>query len=60
MIINFILLGKIMVDEKTLAEYNMDEKAGFIVVMITKVQFKTISFVTQVCTATVCCMVLLE
>ena len=49
-----------MVDEKTLAEYNMDEKAGFIVVMITKVQFKTISFVTQVCTATVCCMVLLE
>lgn len=42
-----------MVDDKPLAEYNMDEKAGFIVVMITKVQLKTISFATQVCTATV-------
>ena len=46
-----------MIDERPLAEYNMDEKAGFIVVMITKVQFKTISFATQVCTATVCCII---
>jgi hypothetical protein len=35
-----ILLGKILVDEKPLTEYNIDEKTGFIVVMITKVELK--------------------